>query len=193
MRTVVRLAGATEIGTSSRAVLRSDSCGRADGRLCESLVGNIVTEFMAFAAMFAVIHAVEFNRRAMEDTSRAARLETRLAEARLETLTAQLQPHFLFNTLHAISTLVHTDPEAADRMISRLSDLLRLLGNAFTGRTNIPAKVTVVGQGVLPADVQVAVAAGVTPMGEVSWIRTGGTNAAFAGGFTNQGRVSQPP
>ena len=66
------------------------------------IVSNIVTEFMAFAAMFAVIHAVEFNRRAMEDTARAARLETRLAEARLEILTAQLQPHFLFNTLHAI-------------------------------------------------------------------------------------------
>jgi two-component system nitrate/nitrite sensor histidine kinase NarX len=40
---------------------------------------------------------------------------------------------------------------------AELGDLLRLLGNAFTGRTNIPAKVTVVGQGVLPADVQVAI------------------------------------
>jgi len=37
----------------------------------------------------------------------------------------QLNPHFLFNTLHAISSLVHKDAEAADRMISRLSDLLR--------------------------------------------------------------------
>ncbi|HET6701283.1 MAG TPA: histidine kinase [Gemmatimonadaceae bacterium] len=92
------------------------------GRL---IVGNFVSEFMAFAAMFAIIHAVEFNRRAMEDTARAARLETRLAEARLETLTAQLQPHFLFNTLHAISTLMHRDVEAADTMLARLGDLLR--------------------------------------------------------------------
>src|SRR5688572_22558397 len=92
------------------------------GRL---IVGNFVSEFMAFAALFAVIHAVEFNRRAMEDTARAARLETRLAEARLETLTAQLQPHFLFNTLHAISTLMHRDVEAADTMLARLGDLLR--------------------------------------------------------------------
>jgi LytS/YehU family sensor histidine kinase len=61
----------------------------------------------------------------MEDTARAARLETRLAEARLETLTAQLQPHFLFNTLHAISTLMHRDVEAADTMLARLGDLLR--------------------------------------------------------------------
>ena len=42
------------------------------------------------------------------------------------TLEAELHPHFLFNTLHAISTLVHTNPDGADRMISRLSDLLRL-------------------------------------------------------------------
>ncbi|MCA1560127.1 MAG: histidine kinase [Acidobacteria bacterium] len=47
-------------------------------------------------------------------------------EARLRTLEAELHPHFLFNTLHAISTLVHTKPDAADRMISRLSDLLRI-------------------------------------------------------------------
>jgi two-component system, LytTR family, sensor kinase len=94
----------------------------AFGRL---IVGNIVTEFMAFGAMFAIIHAVEFNRRAMEDTARAARLEARLAEARLETLTAQLQPHFLFNTLHAVSTLMHRDVDAADTMLARLGDLLR--------------------------------------------------------------------
>ena len=92
------------------------------GRL---IVGNIVTEFMAFGLMFAVIHAVEFNRRGMEDNARAARLETRLAEARLQALTAQLQPHFLFNTLHAISTLMHRDVDAADTMLARLGDLLR--------------------------------------------------------------------
>jgi len=57
---------------------------------------------------------------------RASRLETRLAEARLETLKSQLQPHFLFNTLHAISALMHKDVAAADQMIARLSDLLRL-------------------------------------------------------------------
>jgi signal transduction histidine kinase len=40
---------------------------------------------------------------------------------------------------------------------AELGDLLRLLGNAFTGRTNIPARVTILGQGDLPADVQVAI------------------------------------
>ena len=59
-------------------------------------------------------------------TEEREQLEARLARAQLQSLRLQLHPHFLFNTLHAISTLVHRDPEAADRMISRLSDLLRI-------------------------------------------------------------------
>ena len=56
----------------------------------------------------------------------AAQLSAQLAQAQLQTLRTQLHPHFLFNTLNAIATLVHRDPEAADQMIARLSDLLRL-------------------------------------------------------------------
>jgi PAS domain S-box-containing protein len=72
-------------------------------------------------------------RRSLEDLRRL----TRGAMAEMRALLAELRP----------STL--TDAE--------LGDLLRLLGNSFTGRTNVPAKVTIVGQGVLPADVQVAI------------------------------------
>lgn len=57
---------------------------------------------------------------------RAAALQARLAEARLEALRVQLQPHFLFNTLNSVSSLMYRDLEAADTMIARLSDLLRL-------------------------------------------------------------------
>ena len=57
---------------------------------------------------------------------RAAALQSRLAEARLEALRVQLQPHFLFNTLNSVSSLMYRDLEAADTMIARLSDLLRL-------------------------------------------------------------------
>ncbi len=56
----------------------------------------------------------------------SARLEARLAQAQLEALKMQLQPHFLFNTLTAIAELMHIDVEKADRMITRLSELLRL-------------------------------------------------------------------
>ena len=57
---------------------------------------------------------------------RASQLETELVEARMATLQHQLQPHFLFNTLHAISALMHKDVHAADRTLMRLSDLLRM-------------------------------------------------------------------
>jgi two-component system, LytTR family, sensor kinase len=56
----------------------------------------------------------------------ASELEARLAKTHLQVLKMQLQPHFLFNTLNAIAELVHTDPEAADQMITRLGRLLRL-------------------------------------------------------------------
>lgn len=57
---------------------------------------------------------------------RNVQLETQLARAQLQALKMQLHPHFLFNTLHAISELVHEDPFAAERMIAKLSDFLRL-------------------------------------------------------------------
>ena len=54
-----------------------------------------------------------------------SQLETQLAKAQLQVLKMQLHPHFLFNTLHAISALMHKDVERADLMIVRLSELLR--------------------------------------------------------------------
>ena len=53
-------------------------------------------------------------------------LSAQLAQAQLQALRTQLHPHFLFNTLNGIATLVHRDPQAADQMIARLSALLRL-------------------------------------------------------------------
>jgi two-component system, LytTR family, sensor kinase len=57
--------------------------------------------------------------------SETANLMTQLAEARLSALNAQLNPHFLFNTLNAVSSLVERDPRGVRRMIARLSELLR--------------------------------------------------------------------
>jgi signal transduction histidine kinase len=59
-------------------------------------------------------------------TAHAAQLQAQLAEARLAVLSAQLNPHFLFNTLHAVSSLVERDPRGVRRMIARLSELLRV-------------------------------------------------------------------
>src|SRR5262249_5377631 len=80
---------------------------------------------------------VEYYARYQEGRVRASRLETRLAQAQLNALKMQLHPHFLFNTLHSISSLVNEDPEAAEAMIARFSELLRLsLEN--TGAEEVP-------------------------------------------------------
>jgi signal transduction histidine kinase len=87
---------------------------------------NLDWALMTYSAIVAASYALGYYRESRARAIRAANLETRLVQARLKTLEAELHPHFLFNTLHAISTLVHTQPDAADRMISRLSDLLRI-------------------------------------------------------------------
>ena len=71
------------------------------------------------------VHALTFYRRSEARERQALELEARLADAKLQALRMQLHPHFLFNTLNAISTLVHKDPQAADEMIANLSELLR--------------------------------------------------------------------
>jgi len=71
-------------------------------------------------------HAFEYYRRFQAGRTRAAELSTQLAQAQLATLKMQIHPHFLFNTLNSIAALLHKDTEAADRMIARLSDFLRL-------------------------------------------------------------------
>lgn len=76
--------------------------------------------------LVGVGHGLNFYRRYREREANAARLEARLAQAELHLLKSQLHPHFLFNTLQAISTLMHRNPRAADRMLSRLSELLRV-------------------------------------------------------------------
>jgi two-component system LytT family sensor kinase len=80
--------------------------------------------------VFAMRHAMEYYRQFRLRELRASQLEAQLALTQLEVLKMQLQPHFLFNTLHAISTLMYRDVDGADRMISRLSDFLRLTLNS---------------------------------------------------------------
>jgi two-component system, LytTR family, sensor kinase len=77
------------------------------------------------AAGLARAFSLRYRRQREESLRVAAQLRAQLAEARLDALRMQLDPHFLFNTLHAISSLVERDPRGVRRMISRLSELLR--------------------------------------------------------------------
>jgi signal transduction histidine kinase len=80
---------------------------------------------LIYWVIVSVGHALAYYRQYQERALRATELEMRLAEARLQALQMQLNPHFLFNTLNAIASLMHKDVNGADRMITRLADLLR--------------------------------------------------------------------
>jgi two-component system, LytTR family, sensor kinase len=73
-----------------------------------------------------VAHAVRYYRELREKEAKASQLSAQLAQAQLEALRMQIHPHFLFNTLNSIAALLHKDIEAADIMIARLGDFLRL-------------------------------------------------------------------
>lgn len=79
--------------------------------------------------MWAVLgawHGMHIYKKYRQRELEAAQLESRLAQAQNAALQMQLRPHFLFNTLNSISALIHSDADNADRMVSRLADLLRM-------------------------------------------------------------------
>lgn len=89
-------------------------------------LGGLRYYLLVYFAMVAVIHAISFYDKLRERELAASRLEGQLAQAKLQMLKMQLHPHFLFNTLNAVSSLMHRDVDAADRMITQLSDFLRM-------------------------------------------------------------------
>jgi two-component system LytT family sensor kinase len=90
------------------------------------LVSGTIDEMIAFGSVAGVLHAAEFYRRYQERETLAVKLEARLSDAQLRALRGQLDSHFLFNTLNAATALIHRDPDAADLMLTRLGELLRL-------------------------------------------------------------------
>ena len=86
---------------------------------------RITYQLPIFWGLVGVAHALQFYERTKARERREAELEARLAQARLHALRMQLNPHFLFNTLNSIASLVHEQPQA-EEMIEALSDLLRL-------------------------------------------------------------------
>ncbi|MEO7455272.1 MAG: histidine kinase [Gemmatimonadaceae bacterium] len=93
----------------------------------EYLPAALRQDLLPWVALVGIVAAIESRRRARAGVVEHERLRAEVAEQRLIALTGQLQPHFLFNTLQGISTLIHRDADAADEMLSRLSDLLREL------------------------------------------------------------------
>jgi two-component system LytT family sensor kinase len=87
---------------------------------------NIDKNLIVYWLIIWASHAMNYYKRYRESELQASQLSAQLAEAQLQALKMQLHPHFLFNTLHSISSLLSRDTEAARRMIARLGDFLRL-------------------------------------------------------------------
>jgi two-component sensor histidine kinase len=99
---------------------------RAPRAAAYAALRRVTLQLPTFWGLVGVAHAIRFYERAQARERREAELEARLAQARLEALRMQLNPHFLFNTLNSIASLVHEDPRTAEEMIEALSELLRL-------------------------------------------------------------------
>ena len=89
------------------------------------LIGEFHTGVVIYFSVAGITYTLDYYRKFRERELRAAQLESQLAQAQLDALRKQLQPHFLFNTLNTVSILMDEDTRAAREMLVRLSDLLR--------------------------------------------------------------------
>jgi len=105
-----------------RAPLREGGRPRGMGR---PPLARATIDLLFYALLVSASQALLWSRRAQERERRALAAEARFAEARLEALRMQINPHFLFNALNGIATLIHLDPRAADAMLGHLGELLR--------------------------------------------------------------------
>lgn len=87
---------------------------------------NLIFNMFIFWCAFFLFRGINYYQRYRERENAAAQLEVQLANARLAALRMQLNPHFLFNAMNSISSLMRTDVNAADTMLEQLSSLLRI-------------------------------------------------------------------
>jgi hypothetical protein len=96
------------------------------GLVVFSLLGRILPGALTYAAIVGVAATLESREALRARELTASKLEAQLLQSQLGALKMQVHPHFLFNTLHAITVLIARDPAAATKMVARLGDLLRL-------------------------------------------------------------------
>ena len=89
-------------------------------------LGNLILGILAYGLAVITIQSVLFFRHYRDEEAKNLRLQSELSKAQLKALKMQLQPHFLFNTLHSISSLNLADPHRANEMIARLGEFLRM-------------------------------------------------------------------
>lgn len=97
-----------------------------ESRLRWNLRAEFIPNVIEYLTMLAILASVEYFRRYREGQRETMQLQHALTESKLQTLRAQLNPHFLFNAMNSVSCLLHRDTAAADQMLSRVANLLRL-------------------------------------------------------------------
>lgn len=119
-------------------------------RTFDELLARFQPVFLSSFALWSLVYwtvliasyAFHFYERYQEGVLKASQLQAQLAQAELQALKMQLHPHFLFNTLHSISALMHADVEAADKMVVRLGEFLRMtLKNSGTPEITLEEEV----------------------------------------------------
>jgi two-component system LytT family sensor kinase len=95
--------------------------------LKQSISMHTALNFLVYWVLVGLVHLWHYYNDARQEEVRSASLQGELAEARLTVLKAQLHPHFLFNALHSVATLLHEDVHAAEDLLLRLSSLLRTM------------------------------------------------------------------
>lgn len=99
----------------------------------DTVLAVVHLHFLLVAVIVGVTNFVRARMEADERAGREAHIDAQLAQAQLRRLRGDLQPHFLFNTLNAVTTLVHTDPRAAEETVCKLIELLRTSMDAGNG------------------------------------------------------------
>jgi len=116
-------AASTAIGTLLQGFFEAPD--PAAGPSLGSLIPSFAGDLLRYSLIAVSYQAFAYHRAVRERDAVAAQLRGDLAEAKLANLEGRLHPHFLFNTLNAIATLVREDPRAAETMVEQLSELLR--------------------------------------------------------------------
>src|SRR5579884_2176674 len=95
-------------------------------RLKLNLRAELIPNMVEYFTILAILASVEYYRNYRRGQQETFQLQHALMESKLQALRAQLNPHFLFNAMNSVSCLLHRDPAAADQMLSRIANLLRL-------------------------------------------------------------------
>jgi len=121
----------TMMALSRKAIFHLAGMGEYDyGIMPIRYLMEMANYLLTFSVAVTLIHLYDHYQESRERELRTAQIEAQLAQAELQSLQAQIHPHFLFNALNTISSVVYEDARAADTMIVRLSDFLRHSVNA---------------------------------------------------------------